>query len=655
MKILKARNGIALIAVITIMLLTSLFIPVMFGMSDSSLAIAVKGTDRQRANYLARTVTEMCVASFTKIDTKKNNHQELASSEQSFINAIAALSDSKNANYNPYGEIKSTTIYMLTKTVDGEEDIVYESTESEKDARINAGYVLKGEASCTITFDGSVNYYKIYTADGRKEECFPVNNPNDPMNPDDLAIRELAYKNQIRVLDTDGNPKVDSDDKVLDGDYTKAVKNGTADYSLTKIENKNLIFTSTATVNGITAKKQCVVVMKATPSQDDCLVFGTPDLDNTGGNQLFVDPNKATAVVPIKYNQNIGMGMQNQPLLVYSCVGNMVIQPHNFLVSFPKPRVDGEEGYDSDKEEYYQNLRNLIANVDSDGDGRASAGNGGSTLKLGIQPGVNYGDNNVPSDEIDGVNYDYQQKEIQYNNFVAFAATNAIRVELPIDLMVNPCRTRVRFGDGPEQNASLFKIMIFQAPVIQFAGTTEMMMSFYNIDNARRMSSIVLTAPESTPYTYYNEDRGKSVKAGMVYFEQDCYLWIIKYGEDGEDWTSQTRYDKNSTIHPYKVANAGDVYYFNAEVPSINKDTGLEEKVGLSLTAYYIETKYATDPESTAGSFWKDTREDLFKAYLNQQDKMYKEDDLYYIGNLYEMGSVIEEPAVEDYYIVWTK
>ena len=644
MKILKARNGIALAAVLVILLITSLFIPVMFNLSDTSMMIAVKGTDRQRASYFARTVTEMCVASFTKIDTKKSNGQELASSEQLFINAIAELSDSENANYNPYGEIKSTTIYMLTKTVDGEEDIVYESTEIEKNARINDGYVLKGEGSCTITFDGSVNYYKIYNDDGRKEEVFPVQNLNDPMNPTDLAKRELQYKNQIRKLDANGNPVVEEDSdgdlKVVDGDYTKAVKAGTADYSLTKIENKNLIFTSTATVNGITANKQCVVVMKATPSQDDCLVFGTPDLDNTGGDQVFVDPNKATAVVPIKYNQNFGSDMQNQPLLVYSCAGNMVIQAHDFLDSYPtNKKIDG---------------------IDSDGNGRVSVGNNGSPLKLGIQPGVNYGTNNVPSGEIDAVNYISQQKDIQYNNFVAFAATNAIRVELPIDLMVNPCRTGLRGGDidfSGEKNASLFKIMIFQAPVIQFAGTTEMMMSFYDVDDARRMSSIVLTAPESTPYTYYNEDRGKSVKAGMVYFEQDCYLWIIEYGEDGENWTWETRYDKNSTIHPFKVANAGDVYYFNAEVPSTNTDTGLEEKVGLSLTAYYIETKYATDlsTEGTAGSFWKETRNDLFKAYLNQQDKMYKEDDLYYIGNLYELGSAIEVPPVDDYYVVWTK
>jgi hypothetical protein len=76
--------------------------------------------------------------------------------------------------------------------------------------------------------------------------------------------------------------------------------------------------------------------MKSTPSQDDSLVFGTPDLENTGGNQVFVDPNKATAIVPIKYGPTF-KGIQNQPLLVYSCKGNMVIEAdYSFLNCTPK-------------------------------------------------------------------------------------------------------------------------------------------------------------------------------------------------------------------------------------------------------------------------------------------------------------------------------
>ena len=69
MKILKARNGIALVAVLAIMLISSMFIPVMFNLSDASVYSAVRGTDRQRASYLARTVTEMSVAAFKKFDS----------------------------------------------------------------------------------------------------------------------------------------------------------------------------------------------------------------------------------------------------------------------------------------------------------------------------------------------------------------------------------------------------------------------------------------------------------------------------------------------------------------------------------------------------------------------------------------------------------
>lgn len=641
MKILKARNGIALVAVLAIMLISSLFIPLMFNLSDSSLAIAVKGTDRQRAMYFARTITEMSVASFTKIDHKSSgDNPQLTQGETAFINAIRNLSDPESANYNPYGKIETETVYMLSKTVDDEEIIEYASDETARDNFINDGYMLRGEGSCTITFDGSVNYYKVY-ADGTKVEFNEPTDPNDPMNKEDLVKRERIYNNLIRVLDENGEPVIENK-KTVDGEYTKAVKAGTADYTLSKIQNKNVVFTAIATVNGITEEKQCIVVMKTTPSQDDWLVFGSPDLGNTGGNQVFVDPNKASAIVPISYAKGGSPldDVQSQPLLVYSCMGNMVINPHNFLYNSP----DGEGG------------------VTPDANGRVSSGANGTNLVLGVMPGLNYGTNNDPTGNLlDGVNYDEQKDEVQYNNFVAFAASNVIRVEMPIDLLVNPCRVGglTRPGDGSEPNASLYKIMIFQAPVIQFAGRTDMMVSFYErSDKARRMSSIILTAPENTPYTYYNDERGKTVKAGMVYFEQDCYLWIIDYGNEGIAHTvldTQTVYRKDSDFRIVKIANAGDVYYFNAEVPSKDKDTGKEEKVGLSLASYYIETKYANQLTSESTNFWNEMRNELVASYLNQQEKMYVEDDFIKIGNVREMASVVEVPPVDDYYVVWTK
>lgn len=658
MKILKARNGIALVAVLAIMLITSLFIPAMFNLSDASLYSAVKGTDRQRALYFSRTITEMSVASFTKIDHKSSgDNPQLTQGETDFMNAIKNLSDSDSNDYKPYGKIETETIYMLSRTVDGEEDIKYASDETTKNDLVSAGYAIRGEGSCTITFDGTVNYYEVY-GDGTKIEFNKAADPNDPMNKSDLAKREKIYNNLIREVDeTTGKPKLDSEGNVIDGSYTKAVKEGKAEYTLSKVVNKNLVFTSIATVNGIKAEKQCVVVMKVTPSQEDSLVFGSPEIGNSGGNQVFVDPNKATAIVPIKYGPTFE-GIQNQPLLVYSCMGNMVINPHNFLYTSP----DGKGG------------------VTPDANGRVSSGANGTDLVLGVQPGVNYAENNNPtSDSIDGVNYNEQKDGVQYNNFVAFAASNAIRVELPIDLMVNPCRTGKYAGDlkldvGGDKfvdvsfppNVSLYKIMILQAPEIQFAGETRIMASFYKVPNdAKRMSSIVLTAPENTPYAYYNEERKKTVKAGMVYFEQDCVLWVIDYGNNGRSDNSvwgNTIYRQKEDTDPEKtdfkkitVAEAGDVYYFNAEVPATGID-GSAETIGLSLTNYTIETKYAEElKKNDSNSFWNNMKNELAASYLNQQDKTYVKDDMFYLGNIYEVGSGFDVPPIENYYVVWTK
>ena len=657
MKILKARNGIALVAVLTIMLISSLFIPLMFNLSDTSLYVAVKNSERQRANYFARTITEMCVASFTKIDTKRtkdnpDEDEKLNNEEKAFVRTIINMSDPDSANYDPTGKIETQTIYMLSKMDNGEEVIEYASDETVKNELISSGFVVKGEGSCTITFDGTVNYYKVKN-DGTKEEIFPATTkPGDEGYKAELSEREKNYMNMIRILDEDGNPKLNGK-KVIDGEYTKAVKNGTADYTLTKIQNKNLVFTATATVRGIKAEKQCVVVMKSTPSQEDSLVFGSPDIFNTGGNQIFVDPNKATAIMPISYGQTPELGgVQNQPLLIYSYMGNMVIQPHKFLDSYPADeKLDGAV---------------------RDENGRVTGGYNGTTLELGIAPGINYNDDNNPdSNIIAGVNYAEQKYDIQYNNFVAFAASNAIRVELPINLMVNPCRTgrpgdwKIDVGailggniDLRPNNASLFKIMIFQSPIVQFAGKTTLMMSCYPMpEKAYRMSSIVLTAPENTPYSYYNEARGKTVKAGMVYFEQDCELWLIEYDNSGvENSSLETIYRKNKDFKKTVIFKKGDVYYFNTEVPS-RGTSGKDEKVGVSLTGYWMETQYAEklDEDGKGSGIWNETRHAVLKSYINQQDKMYVEDDMFYLGNIYEVGSGFDVPPIEDYYVVWTK
>ena len=64
MKILAKRNGIALLAVLAILLVLTMLIPAMFSMSDNAVKSAMEGTDAQRAAYLARTMIEMTVAAF---------------------------------------------------------------------------------------------------------------------------------------------------------------------------------------------------------------------------------------------------------------------------------------------------------------------------------------------------------------------------------------------------------------------------------------------------------------------------------------------------------------------------------------------------------------------------------------------------------------
>ncbi len=644
MKILKMRNGIALAAVITIMLITSLFIPVMFSMSDTSLAIAVKGTDRERSSYLARTITEMTVAAFKSFDSTdstlisgeeltqynkiKQEYDKLLNGEISEINTeeVAMFSTTKEGliyykhvlndgqtftsqiSRKDYEELSILSEQLIEQGKDpkfslstetGEvEDVVYANVgSSEYNSYISdAKYLFVGKGKCTITYDDSVNYYKIITASQESQK-----------------LTETEY-GELKQFISD------------------QLKNGNdVDFSLSVVENRNVTFTSRATVRENTSERSCVLALQTYPSEEEWLVFGVGNgLENTGGNQVFVDPDKATGIVPIDYSQGIGNNYIKQSMLVYSSVGNMLIQPTEFK------DADGNPGYNS--------------------------GAHNSQFVLGVQPGLNTTPNDDPGYKtIDGVNYDNQAEVAQMNNFVAFAATNAIQVDMPVNLLLNPCRAN-RLGDAPwVENGSLFKIMIFQAPTIQFNGGIDMMMSFYQrgSEEARRMSSVVLATPESTPYSYYNEQRGTTVKAGMVFFQEDSYLWIIPYGEDGSSssWAgalAETVYERDSDFTKVKIANKGDVYYFNSDI----KIDG--ERVGFSLTGYFLETEYIPNMESyEEGAWWQiwsNTKNAFFQNEMQDrfdENPTYVKDDFKYVGNM-EAGDSVSPPPVDDYYTIWT-
>ena len=494
-------------------------------------------------------------------------------------------------------------IEMVENDPEGEtETIVYANEGSQEyNDYINAGYTAIGSGNCKITYDDSIHYY--YTIIETQEV---------------IEIDEREYESKLSSLEG------------------ALAQGNSVSYSVSKKENKNVTFQSFATVKGITSTRTCVLVLQTYPGEEEWLVFGIEtngDSIPTGGNQVFVDPDKASARIPIEYDQAIGSSYIKQTLLVYSAVGNMLIKP----VAFKDPSGNSH-----------------------------STGVQNSEFVLGVQPGLNTTPNNDPTYAvIDGVNYDNSLDVAQMNNFIAFTSTNAIQVDMPVNLLVNPCRAK-RLGDGyilgaGDPNGSLFKIMIFQSPTIQFNKRLDMMMSFYQRDNeeARRMSSIILSAPESTPYSYYNNDRRQSVKAGRVFFTEDCYLWIIPYGEDGSSsaWTgflSETVYERDSDFTKIRIANAGDVWLFNSDIMVDG------ERVGLSLTGYILETEYIPNMESYEDGewwqIWSNTKTAIFANYMQgafgEREKTYVKDDFRFIGNINE-GDNIPYPEVDDYYTVW--
>ncbi len=692
MKILKARNGIALVAVLVILLITSLFIPVMFNLSDSSLAIAVKGTDRQRVSYFARTVTEMSIAAFIKFDSIEDNkltpeQQDVRDAIDDLINIDTnadGIIDATEQAANKAKSIPVSQVEMFLKT-DENGTIYYKIIDGVKTQISKADYnylsILneskpQNEKTELTTGTGKVETLYYATNDTQNPDPNYAIYTGDPETYKHIGTANCTITYQggpayfKKKLSTGEVTEIQKNeyDSLRDA-YLQAISSGNVDgldYEVSSVNNNNVLFTTEATVNGAKATRSAILVLQTYPTEDNWFRF-KPE---SGGNQIFVDPEKATSTVMIDYRRALGDNADRyvkQPLLVFSSVGNMIIANGGVL----KPGVNPGTATPND---YY------------------TSGNDNAQFVLGVEPGLNTTPNNDPSFKIiDGANYDATLNEAQTNNFVAFASTKAIRVELPVNLLLNPCRAR-RLGDGFEKNGSLFKIMLFQAPDILFEGSVDMMMSFYVRGNeeARRMSSVVLNAPSNTPYSYVHEKYGP-VKAGRVFFSEDCYLWVIPYGDDGSSsaWTgalSQTVYKRDSDFQKIKIANAGDVYYFNAEISKTSEaeqyvDTNgdgtpdtyvkvdndndgvndtVTELIGFSLTGYALETIYLPEyQKNNKGEWWQvwqNAQADIFGAYMGSkldEDTTYHKDDFHYIGNMNDGVSLIEYPAVDDYYVIW--
>jgi hypothetical protein len=237
---------------------------------------------------------------------------------------------------------------------------------------------------------------------------------------------------------------------------------------------------------------------------------------------------------------------------------------------------------------------------------------------------------------------------------------------MPVNIIMNPCRTG-RIGDGIAKNKSLYKVLYLQAPTIVFNDTVNTFISLYTKTsllalafdyNAYRMSTIILAAPESTPYTMEVTDgtsgKLKTVKAGKVYFAEDAYVWLIPFTENGSNHKTQTVYHKGKDIILYKFANAGDVFLFNAEKETMIN--GESKKAGFSMTSYFMDVVYSKDTTDTSNvewwQLWSGIQSLIFdSAVSGLRPKTYNKEDLQWVGNM-NTGSQ-GSPNVDDFYVIW--
>ncbi len=662
MKILTKKNGIALVAVLTVLLVLTLLLPVMFTMADRATASAAKGQNEQRASYFARTALEMSVSAFQDVyDTYVEEKEDY---EAAKLTGIPSLDD--YPTYRDYtnittfaedaaekkSEFCAETLYIFAKTeykIPQEQD--YPSTSAFQEAwedyeheaivyktsneAPSSEYTLFATANCDIVYEEVAEYYEILTtgemnllADDYETDA----DGNYVLDAGGNKIVKKSAKSKYEAI------KENIEDKLNAGN---SIDNMVQCY---KVDRKEVRFDAVATIDGKTYgdfSRGCLMILPTRPADEEWIVPASVE-----GHQIFPDTSMATGITEVTYNKNIfdpdsASEAMSQPVYMFSCVGNMVISGKGIEYTGSQSFADLSFGL-------HPETATLPANDPTF-----------SCLKT----------NNMSS----------WAESAQKDNFVLFSATNGIQVELPVNLIVNPCRTG-RIGDGFDPNQSLYKILVFQAPNILFKESVNSMISLWTdtglsdsirdllekvgLDvssyDAPRMTSIMFAAPANTPYTYLNKDRdNKEVKAGKVIFMQDSYIWIIPFAENGTNYKTQTVYYKGSDIQMYKIANAGDVYYFNSEVPAIKSGSSSSDKTtGFSLSAWFMDVKYQSYYGNDEGlNFFEKFKNEafgnsrgIFEKYLGQAD--YVNDDFHYVGNIYE-DSGLRVPDFDDFYVVW--
>lgn len=623
MKILSNKNGIALVAVLTVLLVLTLLIPAMFTMSESATRSAMRGQDDLKSSYLARTMLEMSVAAFEDFYDKAEEKQAIPNTDKTYEDLMTEFTEGEDK------EITAERLYMYTSG-----DIEYPVAPSRTNYSSDSAY----EAAVK-------NYeedFKDYEENGVKYTT-SSSGPQGNYNLTGTADCRITYSDDIKYyeIDNEGNSTLVDEETYnkKQSEINAAISNGT-DIGATKyvrVENRTVSFIATAKVNGKNQIRRCVMILPTKPSEEQWIAPAT-----LGSNQIFPDTSKASGITKITYDKSsmtINGAALKQPLYIFSCIGNMVISDEDLT-------YNGQPYTDYDR----------------------------ANMSFGLHPetGTREPDNDPQFNCLRTYNMDKWASDAQLDNFVAFTSTNAIQVDLPVNLIINPART-YRIGDGLSDNAPLYKVLILQAPTIVFNKSVNSFVSLYQNsilreDPAYRMTTIMLAAPKNTPYSYLNGDRdpktgeiveegkgGKTVRAGRVFFKEDVYLWVVPYGEDGSNYNTQTVYYKGKDIYIYKIANAGDIYYFNSQVPT--EINGQKKEAGFSITGYFMDVYY---PEiggdidtSSWWQLWTKAQNKLFNIASDiVRDPTYTRDDFKWIGNIYS-GAGEKAPVVDDFYVVW--
>ncbi len=619
-RILKARNGVALIAVLAILLILTLLLPVMFTMSERATENSMKGMDKQRAAYLARTTIEMAVAAFEKdYENNPGNYADFLDDDKP-----SPTAEEKAAGASDPHTFLIAPVYMYEKG--GE--YVYTTNASDifsnvENQTVKSGIAYLGKADGTMKYINQPEYYKISNKTQVSEK-----------------ISAEDYNEQVK----------DFKDKIYQGTLDEN------EYQYVKIDNRIIEFV----VNG-TAKKQgnqrkCRLVLPTDAAEMKWILPASKD-----GVQVFADSTKATNIVNMDM-KNTGKGGFKQPLYIFSCQGNMKISFDNLST---EDNIENKHDKTSNTQE--------AATVDT------------SNLSFGVYPLTSTDPANDPDFScFKATDMHSWHDGAQKDNFIALTCTETMQWDVPIKLLVNPCRvggTRLGdLGDGlSTHNYSLYKVLICQAPQIVFNKQIDIMVSLYMKDNAVRMTSLTLSAPSVTQYSYdvkhtTTEGIGSHKEevttvttiqnAGKVMFMQDVNVWFIPYGEKGSatkwifDKTAggkqsllETRYYKGSDVQVIKMFKAGDVYLYNAA--KVDSQSG--KKVGFSLAGYFTDVFYKGQLSKSVG--WWNVMErlkgDIFNDIFLTYKSTYTEDDLYSLGNIYDgtyKGSV---PDAENYVIYW--